>query len=187
MNEAAFTLSIRLIAEALHVELDDIRYHREVALADESSSIAAGVIEKGTVAAMKMHLDGIRAGKVLIALEYVWRVSDDVAPEWPSGSSRWLLTIDGDPRVESEVLLSTTHDSGRATSLAVATLTLNAVPVVCAVPPGPIKQPDPAPARRRVLRLTARGQAVIEHVRIRRRGVDVAPHQPLAVDLLHHG
>jgi hypothetical protein len=35
-------------------------------------------------------------------------------------------------------LLSTTHDSGRATSLAVATLTLNAVPVVCAAPPGPI-------------------------------------------------
>ncbi len=145
VNEAAFTISIHMIADALHAELDDIRYHREVALAEESFSIASGVIEKGTVAAMKMHLDGIRAGKVVIALEYVWRVSDAVAPDWPSGESRWLVTIDGDPRVESELLLSTTHDSGRATSLAVATLTLNAVPVVCAAPPGPINNLTLAP------------------------------------------
>ena len=73
---------------------------------------------------------------MLIALEWVWRVSDDVAPDWPVGDSRWLVTIDGDPRVESELLLSTDQDAGRATSLAVASLMLNAVPAVCAAPPG---------------------------------------------------
>jgi 4-hydroxy-tetrahydrodipicolinate reductase len=136
VNESAFNLSMRMIADALHVDLDDIVYHREVALADEPIEIASGVIEPGTVAAMKMHLDGVRGGDVLIALEWVWRVSDAVAPEWPTGESRWLLTIDGDPRVESELLLSTDQDAGRATSLAVATMTLNAVPVVCAALPG---------------------------------------------------
>ena len=136
VRESAFYLSLRMIADALGVELDDVVYHREVALADAPITIAAGVIAAGTVAAMKMHLDGIRDGRVLIALEWVWRVSDDVAPGWPAGDSRWLLTIDGDPRVESELLLATDQDAGRATSLAVASLMLNAVPAVCAAPPG---------------------------------------------------
>ncbi len=136
VRESAFYLSLRMIADALDVELDDVVYHREVALADAPITVAAGVIEAGTVAAMKMHLDGVRDDHVLIALEWVWRVSDDVAPDWPVGDSRWLLTIDGDPRVESELLLSTDQDAGRATSLAVASLMLNAVPAVCAAPPG---------------------------------------------------
>jgi 4-hydroxy-tetrahydrodipicolinate reductase len=136
VRESAFYLSMRMIADALHVELDDVVYHRDVALTDTPITIAAGVIEAGTVAAMTMHLDGIRDGDVLIALEWVWRVSDEVAPDWPRGDSRWLVTIDGDPRVESELLLSTTEDAGRATSLAVASLMLNAVPAVCAAPPG---------------------------------------------------
>ena len=136
VRESAFYVSLRMIADALHLELDDVRYHREVALAEEPFSIASGVIEQGTVAAMNIHVDGLRDGEVLIALEWVWRVSNDVAPEWPTGESRWLVTIEGDPRIESELLLSTDQDSGRATSLAVATLTLNAVPVVCAAPPG---------------------------------------------------
>jgi hypothetical protein len=83
VRESAFYLSLRMIADALHLELDDVRYHREVALAEESFSIASGVIEHGTVAAMNIHVDGLRDGEVLIALEWVWRVSDDVAPEWP--------------------------------------------------------------------------------------------------------
>jgi len=136
VRESAFYLSLRMIADALDVDLDDVVYHREVAVADAPITIASGVIDAGTVAAMKMHLDGVRDDRVLIALEWVWRVSDDVAPDWPRGDSRWLVTIDGDPRVESELVLSTDQDAGRATSLAVASLMLNAVPAVCAAPPG---------------------------------------------------
>jgi hypothetical protein len=143
--DSAFYLSMRMLADALGVQLDDVQYHREVALADAPITIAAGVLDPGTVAAMKLHLDGLRGGKVLFALEWVWRVSHDVAPEWPKGDSRWLLTIDGEPRIESELSMSTTHDAGRATSLSVATLTLNAVPVVCAAPPGPLHNLTIAP------------------------------------------
>ena len=63
-------------------------------------------------------------------------MSDDVAPEWPIGDSRWLLHIDGDPIVDSEFVMSTEEDAGRAVSLSVATLCLNAVPTVVSAPPG---------------------------------------------------
>jgi 2,4-diaminopentanoate dehydrogenase len=136
--ESAFYVSLRMLADGLRVELDDVRYHRERAVTDAPVTVAAGVIDQGTTAAMKLHLDGLRNGRVLIGLEWVWRVSDDVAPDWPMGNGRWLLAIDGDPQVRSELSLSTSSDNGRATSLAVATLALNAVPAVCAAPPGPL-------------------------------------------------
>ena len=131
VDKSPFYLSMRMFADAMGVTLDDVRYHREVAATDRDLTIAAGTIEAGTIAAMKMCLDGWVHGRPAIAFELIWRVSDDVAPEWPGGDSRWLLHIDGDMTVNSEIALATSHGAGRAVSLAVATLLLNAVPTVC--------------------------------------------------------
>lgn len=136
VHESAYYLSMRMLADAIGIELDDVRYHREVATTDRTFEIAAGPIEAGTVAAMKFVFDGVVDGRTVISLQAVWRVSDDVAPEWPIGDSRWLLHIDGDPIVDSEFVLATEEDAGRAVSLSVATLCLNAVPTVVAAPPG---------------------------------------------------
>lgn len=138
VEDSAFHLSAMMIAEGMGIELDEVSYRREVGLADEELQTALGIIEPGAIAALKMVLEGIRDGRVLLTLEYVWRMSDEVAPEWPSGESRWILDVEGDPQVRSELVLSTDQDAGRAVSLAVATLNLNAVPAVCAARPGPI-------------------------------------------------
>lgn len=138
VEESAFYLSVRMIADALGVDLDEVTYRREVAVSGAPVPVASGVLDAGTVAAIRMTLDGIRDGEVLISLQYVWRMSDDVAPDWPSGASRWIVEIDGDPQVRSELELTTTSDAARAVSLAVATVNLNAVPAVCEAPPGPI-------------------------------------------------
>jgi 4-hydroxy-tetrahydrodipicolinate reductase len=131
VDTSPFYLSMRMFADAMGVKLDDVRYHREVATTDRDLTIAAGTIEAGTIAAMKMCLDGWIDGRPAIAFELIWRVTDDVAPEWPGGDSRWLLHIDGDMTVNAEIALATTLGAGRAVSLAVATLLLNAVPTVC--------------------------------------------------------
>jgi 4-hydroxy-tetrahydrodipicolinate reductase len=131
-----YYLALCTLAEALGVELDDVQYHREAALAEESFAVAAGTIEAGTAAAIKFGFDGFVHGTPRIVFEWVWRVSDDVAPEWPTGASRWIVRIEGDPTVEASLDLATTFDAGRAVSLSVATIVLNAVPAVCAAPPG---------------------------------------------------
>lgn len=135
-NEAGFAVCLRMIADAMGIEFDEIRAKREVAVTDRDLSIAVGTIEVGTVAATKRLFQGVLHGRVVVSLEFIWRVSDDVAPEWPSGASRWLLDIEGDPTVKSEVTLATQSGTGRATSLTVATLLLNSVPTVCDAPPG---------------------------------------------------
>lgn len=140
-----FYLSMRMLADALGIQLDDVRYHREVALADQDLTIAAGTIEAGTIAAMKLHLNGMVHDRVGIAFEWIWRVTDLAAPDWPAGDSRWILHIDGDPTVDSEVKLATTQDAGRAVSLSVATLVTNAIPTVCRAPSGLINNLTLAP------------------------------------------
>jgi 4-hydroxy-tetrahydrodipicolinate reductase len=127
---------MRMFSDAMGIELDDVRYHREVAATDRDLTIAAGTIEAGTIAAMKMCLEGWVHGRPAITYELIWRITDDVAPEWPGGDSRWLLRIDGDMTLSSEISLTTTHGAGRAVSLAVATLLLNAIPTVCKADPG---------------------------------------------------
>jgi hypothetical protein len=136
LYEGAFYLSMRMVADAIGVEIDEVRYRREVGVTGAPIEIAAGTIEAGTVAAMNMIFDGIVHGRPAITLRLVWRVSGDVAPEWPSGKSRWIMHVDGDPSIDSEVSLATSTDAGRATSLAVATLLVNAIPTVTAAGPG---------------------------------------------------
>lgn len=136
VRASPFYLAMVALADTLGVELEDVLYHREVALAPEPFAIAAGTIEAGTVAAIKFRFDGIVHGRPGIVFEWVWRVTDEVAPEWPTGASRWILHIEGDPTVQAEIDLATSLDAGRAVSLSVATVLLNAVPAVCAAPPG---------------------------------------------------
>jgi len=136
LYEGAFYLSMRMVADAIGVEIDDVRYRREVAVTDAPLEIAAGTIDAGTVAAMNMVFEGIVHGRPAITLRLVWRVSSDVAADWPSGQSRWIVHVDGDPSIDSEIALATSTDAGRATSLAVATLLVNAIPTVIASPPG---------------------------------------------------
>lgn len=136
LYESAFYLSMRMLGDALGLSFEEVRYRREVAVANDAIEIAAGTIEAGTVAAMKMVFDGVLYGRPVITMQLVWRVSNDVATDWPTGDSRWIVHIEGDPIVDSEISLATAEDSGRATSLAVATLLLNSVPTVVAARPG---------------------------------------------------
>ena len=134
--ESPFYLSMRMLADAIGVGLEEVRYRREVALTDRELTIAAGSIGADTVAAMKISLDGYVYGRPAMTFEWIWRVCEDIAPDWPTGDSRWLLRIDGDPKINSEFVLATDEDQARATSLAVATLLLNAIPTVCQATPG---------------------------------------------------
>ncbi len=131
-----FYLCLRMIVDAIGVSLDDIRYSRETAVADHPLEIAVGTIEAGTVAATRFRLDGILHGRPVITLEWVWRIHEHAAPEWPTGDARWLLHIDGDPAIDSEILLTTDEDARRPDSLAVAALVANAIPTVCRAEPG---------------------------------------------------
>jgi 4-hydroxy-tetrahydrodipicolinate reductase len=134
-SKSVFYTSMLMIADALRFDLEDYRYEREVALAEMAFDIAAGRIDTGTVAAVKISCYGVAFGRDVLDLSWVWRVTEDVRPDWGVGP-HWEIGIDGDPSMRCRFEATTQFDSKRITSITVATAAMNAIPTVCEASPG---------------------------------------------------
>jgi hypothetical protein len=136
---SVFYTCMLMVADALRFEIEDYRYEREIGVTSEPIDTAFGRIEKGTVAVVKIKIFGVAFGRDVLHFEWVWRVSDDVNPEWGTGEY-WDLTVEGDPEMHCHFTATTEFGSKRITSLTVAMAALNAIPTVCDASPG-VKTP----------------------------------------------
>ena len=127
--------SMRLLADALGVDLQAMTYRRETAVADRPVDSAIGRIPAGRVVATRLTFGGLVAGRELMVHEFVWRLDDGVRPDWPAGD-KTLFRMDGDPTMAAELVVETSFDSQRSPSLLAAMGAVNAIPSVCAAPPG---------------------------------------------------
>jgi 4-hydroxy-tetrahydrodipicolinate reductase len=128
---------LTMIADAVGQELGAIRYEREVHVTPVRIEAPCGTFEPGTVVSTKARFVGEVDGRPFVDIELVWNVDDDVVPpDWPTGHCKWVLEIDGEPSIRTEMALETAVDAKRPTSITVAMSCLNAVPAVCAAPPG---------------------------------------------------
>jgi hypothetical protein len=120
---------LRELASALGVELDEVTYSREAVVTDADVRIELGLIPRGTVAAQRMIFGGLVGGREVIRNSYVWRVSDEVALDWPLGD-RWLLEVRGEPSMKAEIEVGTLRHAGPDVLIASAAA-VNAIPAVC--------------------------------------------------------
>ena len=74
---------VRQLAAGLGIELDEVTETHVRVPAPEAFDIASGHIEKGTTAAMRFEVRGIKDGDVAVVLEHVTRLRDDLCPDWP--------------------------------------------------------------------------------------------------------
>lgn len=137
---AAWGTAIRMLAAGLGVEVEDITEHYELEPAPEDIETATGVIEKGTVAAMRFQINGMVGGKPVIVVEHVTRVRADLRPDWaqpaqPGGSYR--VEITGEPSYVVDICpTSDRGDHNHAAIVAAAGRIVNAIPDVVAAQPG---------------------------------------------------
>ena len=103
---------IRMIADRLGVELDEIRETYEKVVTPERLEVAAGVIEAGTVGAVRFETIGVVDGKDAIVIEHVNRMARDLAPEWPSPTrdGTYRIVIEGNPDLTCELDRRATGD-----------------------------------------------------------------------------
>ena len=158
---------VRQIAAGLGVELDGIAEWHARLPAPETFAIDAGTIEKGTAAALRFELRGMRGGEPVVVLEHVTRLRDDLAPDWPqpAGNGCYRVEVRGEPNYTVDLrLLGTDGDHNTAGLKATAMRLVNAVPAVVEAPPGlltaldlpldpgarPALIPGPGAARREV-------------------------------------
>jgi 4-hydroxy-tetrahydrodipicolinate reductase len=133
----SFGPSLRLVADALGVPLDDLTSGGEVGVARQTVEIAAGTIEAGTVAAQRMTVSGMRDGRALLQFRATWYCSTDTDPAWPVGPTGWHVEIDGDAPLEIDLRFTVGIEKMAETTPGyTANRAVNAVPAVCAAAPG---------------------------------------------------
>ena len=129
--------TVRLLAEGLGVELDEIREVHERRPAKQMIEIGAHKVEPGTMAALRFEVQGIVDGRPAIIVEHVTRLDDDLAPEWPSGNGSYRVLIRGVPSMRCEFEFEDEHgDHAVGGVVLTAGRLVNAIPAVCEAAPG---------------------------------------------------
>jgi hypothetical protein len=131
---------LALLAQGLGWTIDEIREHRDVALADRHYSFGAGEIAPGTIASVRMRFDAIVDGQPRLQFSSIWSMPDEPVEDWqpdiaPGSTTRRLtrITVDGDPPVQVDFSLNGGDLPGSA---ATAARVVNAIPAVCGAHPG---------------------------------------------------
>jgi 4-hydroxy-tetrahydrodipicolinate reductase len=133
----SFGPSLRLLADALSLPLDDVEASGEVAVAARDIEIVAGPLAKGTVAAQRMVVNGMRRGKPLLTFRANWYCTKELEPAWDLRDTGWRVMVDGDAPLDVELRFPISLDRmGETTPGYTANRAVNAVPVVCEAPPG---------------------------------------------------
>ena len=134
---------IRLIADALGVEVQEVRETFERAGTDRTLEVAMGTVESGTCGAVRMQAIGVVDGREAIIIEHVTRL----APDWPTlpDALGYRVLITGQPDIECTMAVTLrdrknagieTMTSGAGAMVATAMRVVNAIPYVVAAQPG---------------------------------------------------
>jgi hypothetical protein len=141
---SAWGPSVRLVADALGVEIEEFREVYEREPAHRSIETASGVVEAGTCGAIWAKTIGIADGREAIAIEHVNRMAPDLAPEWPSGTvdGTYRVTIVGDPPINCDTTVGDPSSPTAGGMVATAMRVVNAIPHVVAAPSGLLSSLD---------------------------------------------
>jgi 4-hydroxy-tetrahydrodipicolinate reductase len=136
-GRTSFGPSLQLLADALSIPLDSVEASGEFATALHPIAIAAGTLDAGTVAAQRMTVSGMRAGRPLLEFRATWYCTTDLEPAWTVRETGWHVSVDGDAPLEVDIRFPVPLERWAAVSPGLtAHRAVNAVPVVCEAAPG---------------------------------------------------
>lgn len=142
----SFGPSMRLIAEAVGLPLDSVTATGEVGVTPEKLTIAAGTLDAGTVAGLRMTVTGTHQGRPLITFTASWCCSQVLEPAWElrgAGWNGWNVQVDGDAPLDVDIRFKIPQGQmGQMTPGYTANRPVNAIPYVCAAAPGIVTTVD---------------------------------------------
>ena len=132
--------SIRLMARALGVELDEIDEVVERRPLERTVTNALGTFDEGTQGALRFEVRGVIDGEPRLVVEHVTRIDPLCAPDWPSpanGRGAFRVIIEGTPSltvtIEPEGEGDNPAAGGNATA---ANRLIGAIDQLCDATPG---------------------------------------------------
>jgi 4-hydroxy-tetrahydrodipicolinate reductase len=132
-----FASSLGQIADAIGLPCESFVGRGELAAALHDKPIAAGLIPAGSVGAMRITVEGLHQGKVVLRFRANWYCTTDIAEDWGLRESGWKVETEGD----TPLLVNITYPvSEEEYPLFTPGLTahrpINAIPMLCAAAPG---------------------------------------------------
>lgn len=134
--------TIPMLADALGVQLEKIDTRWEKWAAPEPIDFQNGRIEKGHCAAVRFEIRGWVNGEPKIIVEHVNRITNAAAPDWPRAKVEendcYRVIIRGNPNIVQETAFRGAKDGdpNAGGCLATGMRAVQAIPAVCAAPPG---------------------------------------------------
>jgi 2,4-diaminopentanoate dehydrogenase len=118
----------------------------EVAGARRTTAIAAGEIPAGAVAAQRTTIVGRQDGAEVVRFSATWYCTADLEPAWDLGSTGWRVRVRGDAALDVTIAFPIpVEELGAFTPALTANRPVNAIPYVCAAPPGLLSTADLPP------------------------------------------
>jgi 4-hydroxy-tetrahydrodipicolinate reductase len=141
-----FGPALGVLMEAAGRPVDDWSCTGEVAAARETTTIAAGTLDAGTVGAQRNIMVGRDNGDDVVRFTTNWYLTTDLDPAWELLDTGWRVRVRGDAPFEVALPFPIPLDElGAHTPAYTANRPVNAVPYVCAAPPGILATRDLPP------------------------------------------
>ena len=146
--EMVWAPMVRLVGAALGKPVERIEVQVERLPLERTIEVPGmGTFEAGTQGAFRFEVRGYHGGAPLYVLEHVTRIDDKCAPHWPyppEGRGCHQVIISGDPDLHVSVHAEDHHEPGAAGggNASAANWVVNAIPAVCAAPPGVVTHLD---------------------------------------------
>ena len=129
------------VVETLGYKVERYEELYEKRVTEKPIKVGWGTIQPGMVAAVRIRTSAFVEGREAVVVEHVNRMAPDLAPEWEKADTVGCMRIkiEGDPNAEMECNIGDQQKPGELGYngyLMTAMRIVNAIPFVCAAPPG---------------------------------------------------
>jgi hypothetical protein len=134
-----FRESMAMLADGLGIAAEKYTTEFDVAVARRDLAVRSGRIPAGTVAGMRHEWIAWSGGEKVIVFRSFWKMDDDLDPDWGYGTIKYSVLIEGEPSTRISLEPTRRHpagDEGYWGRVWTAMNAINAIPAVCAAPPG---------------------------------------------------
>jgi hypothetical protein len=140
---AVFGDAVHLMADALGLPLDEVRCDAEHARTTEDLDLGTWSIPAGCVAGVAASWKGIHDGRPVVDLRVRWRKGRTLDPDWPIEHG-YVVEVQGRPAVRTKLevypppdFVATSFTDFMVLGMIMTAMpAVNAIPEVCAAPPG---------------------------------------------------
>lgn len=132
-----FGPALGLLADAAGLTIDEWTATGEAAVARAETVVAAGVVPAGTIGGQRSVIVGWSGGREVLRFIPCWYLTPDLDCDWDVGATGWRVKVRGEAPFDADLAFPIVlEDLNDWTPAYTANRPVNAIPYVCAAPPG---------------------------------------------------